>query len=84
MESYKGLRVGVDAHCWLHRGSYGCSKELAEGIPTMKYIEFCIGMLEMLMSYGVKDIIGNTSSCRDTYCLLYFLLDIRKLFEWRG
>jgi exonuclease 1 len=65
VESYKGLRVGVDAHCWLHRGSYGCSKELAEGIPTMKYIEFCIGMLEMLMSYGVKDIIGNASSCRD-------------------
>ena len=63
MESYKGLRVGVDAHCWLHRGSYGCSKELAEGTPTTKYIDFCIGMLEMLMSYGVEDIIGKTSSC---------------------
>ena len=77
MESYKGLRVGVDAHCWLHRGSYGCSKELAEGIPTMKYIEFCIGMLEMLMSYGVRDIIGDTSSYRYAYWSLYFLFSSR-------
>ena len=58
VESYKGLSVGIDAHCWLHRGGYCCSKELAEGIETTKYIDFSLSMLRMLARNGVKDIIG--------------------------
>jgi exonuclease-1 len=57
VEIYKGLKVGIDAHCWLHRGGYSCSKELAEGISTTKYVQFCISMLQMLKKHGVTDII---------------------------
>ena len=62
METYKGLRVGIDAHCWLHRGGYSCSKELAEGITTTKYIQFCLGMIKMLRKNGVVNMIGTAFS----------------------
>lgn len=34
VSKYSGKRVAVDAYSWLHKGAYGCSKELCEGIPT--------------------------------------------------
>jgi XPG N-terminal domain len=65
IESYKGLRVGIDAHCWLHRGSYSCSKDLAEGVATTVYIDFFVNMLKLLIKHGVVDITGiYVWSCR--------------------
>ena len=54
VNAYCGMRVAVDAHCWLHRGGYSCSRELAEGLSTMKYVEFCMNMLTMLQDHGGK------------------------------
>lgn len=55
--SYHGKTVGVDISCWLHKGSYSCSKELVEGIPTTKHVSFCMKMLRMLVSNGVTPVV---------------------------
>jgi hypothetical protein len=34
IKQFAGKRVAVDGHCWLHRGTFGCSYELAMNIDT--------------------------------------------------
>lgn len=34
--------VGIDTYCWLHKGIYSCSAELCQGIPTDKFIKYCV------------------------------------------
>lgn len=34
--------VGIDTYCWLHKGIYSCSAELCQGLPTDKFIKFCV------------------------------------------
>lgn len=53
LRDYRGQRAAVDILCWMHRGSYSCSHELAEGIESTKYIKFCLNMLEILVANGV-------------------------------
>jgi len=36
MSSAQGQKVAVDAYCWLHRGTYNCALELAQGMKTDK------------------------------------------------
>jgi hypothetical protein len=38
LAQFAGLRVAIDAYVWLHRGAYGCSWELCEGIGTHKCV----------------------------------------------
>ena len=57
ISEFRGKRVAIDAHCWLHRGAYGCGKELYEGIDTTKYISFMLNMIHMLKSNGIESII---------------------------
>jgi exonuclease-1 len=38
LAQFAGLRVAIDAYVWLHRGAYGCSFELCQGIGTHKYV----------------------------------------------
>jgi len=28
ISSFKGMKVGVDAYCWLHKGVYSCSTQI--------------------------------------------------------
>lgn len=49
----KGLVVGIDAYCWLHRGAYSCSQELCQGIPTDKHIRYFEARLNLLRNHGV-------------------------------
>ncbi len=37
VQEFANQAVAVDAYCWLHRGTYTCSRELCEGTPTSKY-----------------------------------------------
>ena len=53
----KGLRFGIDAHCWLHKGCYQCSEALAYGEDTDVYVSYFISMIKMLQSYGIMEII---------------------------
>lgn len=34
--------VGIDTYCWLHKGIYSCSAELCQGLPTDKFIKYCV------------------------------------------
>lgn len=56
VQDYAGLKVAIDAHIWLHRGGYNCSRELAEGLDTTKYVDYCLNILEMLKTRGVVDV----------------------------
>jgi exonuclease 1 len=52
-----GTRLGVDAMCWLHRGLYCCSVELATGVVTNKYIQFFMSMVKLLTDHGIEAVV---------------------------
>ncbi|GAM28843.1 hypothetical protein SAMD00019534_120190 [Acytostelium subglobosum LB1] len=53
IREYANKRVGIDGYCWLHKAVYPCSQELCQGIPTTKYISYCVSLLTMLCSNKV-------------------------------
>ncbi|XP_027743104.1 exonuclease 1 isoform X3 [Empidonax traillii] len=57
VKKYKGLAVAVDTYCWLHKGAYACAEKLARGEPTDLYVAFCMKLVEMLLSFGIKPIL---------------------------
>ena len=34
LSRFKGKLIAVDGNVWIHRGTYSCAMELAEGTPT--------------------------------------------------
>ncbi|NWQ68417.1 EXO1 Exonuclease, partial [Neopipo cinnamomea] len=57
VKKYKGLTVAVDTYCWLHKGAYACAEKLARGEATDLYVAFCMKLVEMLLSFGIKPIL---------------------------
>ncbi|NXJ22642.1 EXO1 Exonuclease, partial [Dicrurus megarhynchus] len=57
VKKYKGLTVAVDTYCWLHKGAYACAEKLARGEPTDLYVAFCMKLVHMLLSFGIKPIL---------------------------
>lgn len=57
VKKYRGQAVAVDAYCWLHKGSYGCAEKLARGEPTDHYVVFCMKLVDMLLSFGIKPVL---------------------------
>ncbi|NXC60922.1 EXO1 Exonuclease, partial [Aleadryas rufinucha] len=57
VKKYKGLTVAVDTYCWLHKGAYACAEKLARGEPTDLYVVFCMKLVHMLLSFGIKPIL---------------------------
>ncbi|XP_014118858.1 PREDICTED: exonuclease 1 isoform X3 [Pseudopodoces humilis] len=57
VKKYKGLAVAVDTYCWLHKGAYACAEKLARGEPTDFYVAFCMKLVQMLLSFGIKPIL---------------------------
>ncbi|XP_066479179.1 exonuclease 1 [Tiliqua scincoides] len=57
VKKYKGQVVAVDTYCWLHKGAYACSEKLAKGEPTDQYVAYCMKLVDMLLSFGVKPIL---------------------------
>ncbi|NXF04951.1 EXO1 Exonuclease, partial [Smithornis capensis] len=57
VKKYKGLTVAVDTYCWLHKGAYACAEKLARGEPTDLYVAFCMKLVDMLLSFGIKPIL---------------------------
>ncbi|NWZ45028.1 EXO1 Exonuclease, partial [Brachypodius atriceps] len=57
VKKYKGLAVAVDTYCWLHKGAYACAEKLARGEPTDVYVAFCMKLVHMLLSFGIKPIL---------------------------
>lgn len=54
LSEYKGKSVAVDGYSWLHKATYGCCIELATKQPTNKWINYCMGLLEMLLSFNIS------------------------------
>uniref|UniRef100_A0A452H675 Exonuclease 1 n=1 Tax=Gopherus agassizii TaxID=38772 RepID=A0A452H675_9SAUR len=57
VKKYKGQVVAVDTYCWLHKGAYACAEKLAKGEPTDQYVVFCMKLIDMLLSFGIKPIL---------------------------
>ncbi|NWX30467.1 EXO1 Exonuclease, partial [Notiomystis cincta] len=57
VKKYRGLTVAVDTYCWLHKGAYACAEKLARGEPTDLYVAFCMKLVHMLLSFGIKPIL---------------------------
>jgi exonuclease-1 len=51
---YKGQTVGIDASTWLHRGAYGCARELALGKECSTYVRYFMRLVAMLKHNGIK------------------------------
>lgn len=57
ISAFSGKSAAVDAHCWLHRGAFACSKDLVLGNPTEKYITFFMSMVNLLKQNGITSIL---------------------------
>ncbi|XP_045148774.1 exonuclease 1 isoform X2 [Echinops telfairi] len=57
VRKYKGEVVAVDTYCWLHKGAIACAEKLVKGEPTDKYVGFCMKLVNMLLSHGIKPIL---------------------------
>ncbi|NXY44476.1 EXO1 Exonuclease, partial [Ceuthmochares aereus] len=57
VKKYKGQTVAIDTYCWLHKGAYACAEKLARGEPTDLYVSFCMKLVDMLLSFGIKPIL---------------------------
>jgi 5'-3' exonuclease len=72
LSELKGLTVGVDAYCWLHRGAFACSTELCQGVETDKHVRFCMRRLDLLLSNGIVPWVvfdGAALPMKDGVCL---------------
>ncbi|XP_035414716.1 LOW QUALITY PROTEIN: exonuclease 1 [Cygnus atratus] len=57
VKKYRGQAVAVDTYCWMHKGAYACAEKLAKGEPTDHYVAFCMKLVDMLLSFGIKPIL---------------------------
>ena len=57
VSSFKGQTVGVDAYCWLHKGTYGCAKDVVLGQPTKVYIQYVMRRVNMLINFNITPIL---------------------------
>ncbi|CAI2387272.1 unnamed protein product [Moneuplotes crassus] len=53
----KGKKIGVDAYCWLHKGTYNCSKEVINGKSYDKVVRYCNKRIDLMISKGVIPVI---------------------------
>lgn len=65
----------MDIHCWIHKGSIGCCRELSEGIDTSKFVDYCVEMLKLLVAHGIKPIVGEDIHHHIIPMMLYYYPD---------
>lgn len=54
LEKFRGKRVAIDSYAWLHRAVFSCSWDLAQDLPTDKYILYFQRRIKMLEHFGVE------------------------------
>lgn len=54
VREYRGTCVGLDAHCFLHKGKYLCAEALLKGQPTTAFLQPLLDVVSMLRSQGVE------------------------------
>lgn len=50
----RGLRVAVDAYAWIHKATYSCCVELCTQPGTLKWIPYCLSMVDMLLQHEIQ------------------------------
>ena len=53
ISQFRGLRVGVDTYCWIHRATIASVVALTSGQPCDKYLQFIASRLDLLQRFGV-------------------------------
>ncbi len=53
ISSYRGKRVAVDSYVWLHRAVLTCAADLCLNIPTRKYVDYFVALVQALIHDGV-------------------------------
>lgn len=53
---YNGKRAAIDTYCWLHRAAYSCSRELCQGVPTRRHIDYVLNRIGLLKRNGVTPV----------------------------
>lgn len=49
-----GKRVAVDGYAWLHRAAYTCVSDLANGNESIKWIQYCLSRIDMLLHFNIS------------------------------
>lgn len=57
ISQFKGQTVGIDAYCWLHKGTYGCAMDLVMGKHTRGYVAYVMKRVRMLINFGVTPLL---------------------------
>jgi len=57
INKFAGQKVAVDAYCWLHKATYGCSVELCTNVPTTKYVTYCMEKVTMMRFFNVHPVL---------------------------
>ncbi|XP_038894034.1 exonuclease 1 isoform X2 [Benincasa hispida] len=57
IKDLEGSSVAIDTYSWLHKGAFSCSKELCNGLPTSKHIDYCMHRINLLRHHGVKPVL---------------------------
>ncbi len=67
LKSLKGLRVGIDGYCWLHRGAMACARDLVLEKETSKHIEYCLRQLRLFVEQNIQVVVvldGGPLPCK--------------------
>ncbi|KAJ1037206.1 hypothetical protein NDA14_005283 [Ustilago hordei] len=72
ISSYSGRTLGIDTYVWLHRGAYGCAREIVLGDPNPRYISYALSRIESKRSENLAraqqlEAEGNLQQARDLY-----------------
>lgn len=54
VSNFKGQRLAVDTYCWMHRAVYGYTEEMSTGKDSTRWIQYCMGILDMLLNFGIE------------------------------
>lgn len=57
IRDFAGQTVAVDAYVWLHTGAHSCALELAQGIPTDKFVAFFMSRINLLLYHSVTPLV---------------------------
>ncbi|XP_050370583.1 exonuclease 1 [Argentina anserina] len=57
IKDLKGCSVAIDTYSWLHKGALSCSRDLCQGLPTSRHIDYCMHRVNLLRHYCVKPVL---------------------------
>jgi hypothetical protein len=54
---FSGKRCAIDGYAWLHRGSKTCALQMAKGMPTTGFVDYCVKQFLKMRSFGVEPVL---------------------------